>query len=601
MSGPQSISWFGRLFGRMLVILLCTSSLYFLSKIYLGLECWAVFFPIALIAWPIWEYLKEHHLFRRRVLLEGLSKESSKTRQFFWSGTFIKIIQVFFALFWAIALLAFSYSLSDYHWMVLLGAAFLFSLMIPIVEKLLSSQVQTSSLQQVARRWPLYWMNFIVVTVGLAFVDFYQGVPDSRGRTWFEVIEQAFVLIEPLSQCEYASWCTASASAFNNLSWHLQGLLSQYLSGTIAQYASWIVFLLKSSVIVLAMTRLFLGVSILYEKRSISKTALTRRNAFPRLFVFTLIILFVPYLYLTGKQLDANPKDLLEKVSVAHKCEDNNKNPQPITDQLEQDIADQSLAIKNSIDEQIDLRVNQLFSNLEPGVDEFLDWYFSVIGEYSILASLVIDDANEYLVGQLQEKLFEKIDIDQELLSFNESLMSQTLASLSAINEMGDVYIRTETCDLKAIDTEGLFSQNREIIRGSVAMLLGYKASAVIVTKIAAKNSFKVAAKIITKALTKLASKGGTAAAAGAAGVACGPLVWVCGPLLAISAWFAIDKIIVEVDESFNRETMRADMLEALEEQKLELANTLKQQYHHVVDSNVLQITQRILPSEEIQ
>ena len=601
MTSEAPISWFGQMLGRLIVILLCTVAWFFLSKLYLGLACWAVFFPVALLAWPIWEYQKESRLFRRRVMLAGVSKEESTARRFLWRGSLSKIIQVFVSLAWAIALLAFSYGLTSLHWQIIFLDAVIFALMIPVVEKLLSGQVNKEHLQTVARRWPLFWINIIVLTISLAAVDFFQGVPDTRGLGWVEVVRQAFVIIEPLSECDYSAWCTASASAVTDLSWHLQAWLSDHLSGSFSKTAAWAVFLLKSSVIVLIMTRLFLGVSILFERRSIGKTAMNRGNAFPRLFVFTLMILFVPYLYLTAKKIDTRPIDLIEKVAESNPCAQTTEKTQALTLKIEKQVADQSLAIKSQIDQQIDARIEQLFTGLEPGVDAFLDWYFSVLGEYSILASLVVDDAHEYLLQELQVRLFETVDVDKELAAFNQSLMDQTLTELSGLNERSDALLRMESCDIKSLDTAALFNENRELVRGSIAVLAGYKASSLILTKVATKSSFKVAGKILAKTLAKLASKSGSAAAAGAAGIACGPLVWVCSPVLAITAWLAVDKIIVEIDESFSREGMKEEMMEALAEQKETLSTTLKEHYHHFIDSNVIALTQRIKPVDDIQ
>ncbi len=57
-----------------------------------------------------------------------------------------------------------------------------------------------------------------------------------------------------------------------------------------------------------------------------------------------------------------------------------------------------------------------------------------------------------------------------------------------------------------------------------------------------------------------------------------GPVAALCGVAAGVIAWFAIDKVAIEIDEAVSRDAMRADLLAALEEEKAALKVTLLEQ-----------------------
>jgi hypothetical protein len=49
-----------------------------------------------------------------------------------------------------------------------------------------------------------------------------------------------------------------------------------------------------------------------------------------------------------------------------------------------------------------------LFAKVEQGVDAYLDWYFTVIGEYERLAALSVGNFGALMTEQLQRYLFDE-------------------------------------------------------------------------------------------------------------------------------------------------------------------------------------------------
>jgi hypothetical protein len=58
-------------------------------------------------------------------------------------------------------------------------------------------------------------------------------------------------------------------------------------------------------------------------------------------------------------------------------------------------------------DARIDRALDAFFSRAEQGVDAYLDWYFTVIGEYQRLAAVVAGDFGALMADQLNRHLFE--------------------------------------------------------------------------------------------------------------------------------------------------------------------------------------------------
>ena len=107
-----------------------------------------------------------------------------------------------------------------------------------------------------------------------------------------------------------------------------------------------------------------------------------------------------------------------------------------------------------------------------------------------------------------------------------------------------------------------------KVVSQKAGVKAGAKIGQAMVTKVASKGLLKSAvalwSKLLIKFGVKAAAKGGGALAAGAtSAVACsplGPVAFLCGAGAAVVTWFAVDKIVVEVDEYFNRDEFEADL-----------------------------------------
>jgi hypothetical protein len=128
---------------------------------------------------------------------------------------------------------------------------------------------------------------------------------------------------------------------------------------------------------------------------------------------------------------------------------------------------------------------------------------------------------------------------------------------------------------------------------------LAKKTAAAVVGKVAAKKSIQSGAALASKALAK---KGASAAllSAGVGTTACapaGPVAVLCGVTAGLVTWLAVDKSLVELDEVFHREEMRADILKVLAGQQAELAEQLRQKHYLRVDRMAAQVSDAVQKS----
>jgi len=105
------------------------------------------------------------------------------------------------------------------------------------------------------------------------------------------------------------------------------------------------------------------------------------------------------------------------------------------------------------------------------------------------------------------------------------------------------------------------FASKSAVGAGSGAGVLAARAGMRIGSRAVGRSS---SSRVLSATFARFSSRLGASAAAGTAGTLCGPFVVVCAPLLAAGTWLATDLAINEVDEAWNRERMRQDMLDVL-------------------------------------
>lgn len=251
-------------------------------------------------------------------------------------------------------------------------------------------------------------------------------------------------------------------------------------------------------------------------------------------------------------------------------------------DSHQQEISDLLSSSKDKMHSKVDAQIDNLFDPIENNVDKFLDWHYSLKGNYSEFALFVAKkiglSAEDAVANVLQEKLLGK-DYKQRLDAITKRL-SKTYASLLNQHEK----FVSETA-LKGVDTD--LSQNAKILDtlgdemarklkanftgtiGATAGVSGLAIAAKLTPKLVAKIGAKLGAKLGGKFLAKI----GTAVSSS----------WTCGPFApacAIGIWFGSDAAFNFIDEWLHRDGFKKEILNNINEVKENLKNRYKQQFN---------------------
>ncbi len=576
--------------------------------------CWGLFVFAALIAWPLWVYRNEVILFERRMVLEHLTRADSNVRRWLWAGTLTRVIQVVVSLALALLLLVLAARLGAEQWAVLALDVLVLSLLVEPVRRGLRSQIHDQRLGLIARRWPLLGLNLAFLTLAFLAVDFFlTGIPDTRTLPWNQVAEDAFRANGLDAVCAPAGWALGALAAAESLTRHAALLSIPGLPDRTLRIAAWGLVLIHAGALAYLFTRMQLGIIALVEQRA---TRVEPEGTFTRAFVYTILALAIPYLYASSRLADLDPDRLAAQarraVDWVDPCRLDPAAREALLASLGGELDRVRLAARESADQRVDGELVALFARLEPGVDAYLDWYFTVIGEYERLAALATGGFVELMGDQLEQHLFVDTGFAEQLERLDEGIRrdsARTLADAAGhLEQLAGERSAAAPCALYGLDLGALSAAtlaspalgdlNRDAVRAATAVgggaaagalaakMLAKQTGAAVAAKLAAKKGFQTAAGLAGKVAAK---KGGSILLSAAGGAALcspgGPAAAICGIVAGAAAWLAVDKAMIEIDEVRLREEMRAEILHALEEQKPALALALKTSQGAAIDA----------------
>ncbi len=255
-------------------------------------------------------------------------------------------------------------------------------------------------------------------------------------------------------------------------------------------------------------------------------------------------------------------------------------------------------ALKTELDAGFDL--------MKGNVDAYLDWYYSVFGEWGRIGHLLVGNAEEYLARRLEEKLAEgapfarldgalKAALDSDAAALNE--FRQIAEAIIARNRVEpgswrnvNVVTKAQLDDVLSLPMQRPVISFRErlgagLAAGGVAGAVGGVVSSKVVAKLTAKGTVKVAAKALMEVAGERGFSVGAAGAGAAAGAIAGsavPLVGTAagavigGAIAGLAASLGTDYLMLKLEERISRETQKAEILTAIEEKRLELHRALE-------------------------
>jgi len=290
-----------------------------------------------------------------------------------------------------------------------------------------------------------------------------------------------------------------------------------------------------------------------------------------------------------GEIFQSDYQKIVQYTTVVEEVEDTT-----IQKALEENATQASIAYNlqyniDELDKKIDKHINHAFGVVYAHVDTFLDFHYSVVGEYSELGAMATGEIENYIQKQLFPPQFQRrIARINPLIA--QEFTRHTQKHLGFINQT-----LTQNIDrgvnlalLQRIQSD--IQSNITTQQNKITAVVSVGVASTVAKVVASKIAIKAYSKAAIKSSSKLATKGVTTGAAAATGALCGPAVVICAPVLASVAWFGSDAIIVQADEYMHRNALKKEIIASIEHQK----EVLKRDYKRIYGRSLHKLSRQI-------
>lgn len=539
------------------------------------------------IAWFIYQYQSPWQLYRRRAWLSHYTQEGSSLRRLLWKQSFALLFLSVRSLVAAVVLIVFASALARPEWYVLLAGLPLFILMVISPPKILVRELSPTVISLARLRWAVVVTAIVTAFALLLLSLFWLEMPDYRGSQ-----------IRTLLNAEYETSSQTGGVLFGTL-FGLNAAMDAALWYVMQSAAAattelprglkifaWGGFLLvKMTTAALFWTAVAGMTASLWGINSRLKNAPPRLSGNGRL-AFALVVL----LTLATGLLIHNPgwlslmgqRSMMPFAGLESACVSPQKRAQ-LQAGSSQNLERQRTASLARIDARVNDQLAAIYRSAEQGVDEFLDWHYSIRGQYSQLgvwAASRLGEASyeDYIQSRMGSLVTEPMQT--QLAALDSELQSAFEFEVASLGRQHASYLDSlmdEDCLQLGVSMPALPVQLAKTTAGigSIAGLSSYAMTRFGI-RYAAQRGGQVAA---TRSASRFASRAATSGVSGSSGALCGPLVMVCAPVLAAGAWVGADWLINRADEAMHREALKQAIMAALEAERLALAEGLMTAY----------------------
>lgn len=550
---------------------------------------------LILLSCLAYQYLNQVRRMRRHALLNHLLHDSSSLRKVLWDSWLSKIGLGISSLLVALIALVLSARLQFMEWAVLFASIPSFFICYQLAYSLLRDQVSPAYHSAVSLRFA-FWANLILIALIMSLVQFFWlQVSDTRHLNLYEVALSSYQVANAEAVLPASGLLLGLNAAINDSIWHVM----QLASGELAfgwKLLIWLTFVLLNGIKLGAIWLILLGVvAFLQRKRS-----QTEGSAFSKTYALTLLALIV--LYLAATQMNFSflwHKDDQSWAQSSQPCTEQNslREQEAMATHASHHLNEQQVQLNAQVEKQIDELLESVFASAEEGVENFLDWNFSLRGQYLQLAYLGAGMASSvsveaFISARLDQYVGQQLEsgmlgMEHELSSFVSQQMAgfygQHQRLLAQLDANSDCFEATSV----AFALEDYMSKS----------LVGMGGAAGVAGALAVRSSGRVGSQALGRVISRrMAARaavhsgvraGSRVAAAGGgatASVVCGPAAPACALGFGAVTWLGIDLTVNAVDEALNRARMKAELMELLEEQKEVLEQEIRAQYQDYVE-----------------
>lgn len=563
--------------------------------------------PVSLlVAWLIYSFFAPVALMNRRAFLSQITNKRSRMRRVLWNSSFAHIrVALYSVLAAAVSLMAVS-EFRSIHWVILFFSLPVLLLFIGALRDRMAGELNNNYEYWIVIRSSIALLLALLAIIVALYSFFLEEVPYYTNQSMIDAVSESFRSVRDGAATSEIGWLLGVNEAANTAVWYLMQTASQSADGGAFKILLWIAFLFLGALKIGSVLLVLGGALVLVDSFLRSGKRPLGETVFARSFSITIISLFAVYLLLTQFNIGRFLGELGDQVARGgglqiEPCEDRH-----VLDerqfQAEADIALRQYEKESHTRmlDKIDQVVEQKFSDAEAGVDEFLDWNFSLKGQYEQLLYMAAGSVDNGLSDYVAKKInsyvmpasLEQSDPDDQL---NVAFQAE-VERLEKLN--GNVMVKlAESMDCLTLPQSAFVDP--DLISKSMVGAGAGSGAAAGTGVIAARGGIRIGSSAVGKAgvsrviaslMAKFTAKLATSSVAVSGGVLCGPAALVCGPVLAVGAWLGTDLAINSADEALNRQAMKDDILMAISESKEEL----KEAYAEIYQGALAEVVDRM-------
>ena len=240
-------------------------------------------------------------------------------------------------------------------------------------------------------------------------------------------------------------------------------------------------------------------------------------------------------------------------------------------------------------------QIDRAFDRMELNVDGYLDWYYSLVGEYTRIGKMLMGELEDYMYKKLQEHLqrgdtFQDVQkaISDAIASHEDAkrkyeLVVKTIMEQNRVQAKGNYSISEKISSYDFFNTtkhQDFINLNTRLLSsaggGAVAGIVTAVAVNKVLGKILGKGVIKLASKALAKVVaTKVAGTAGGAGAGATVGAVIGSVIPGAGTAIGAAiggvvgglvAGLTVDKMLLMLEEALSREQFKSEIMASIQE-----------------------------------
>ncbi|MCH8502043.1 MAG: hypothetical protein LAT77_09055 [Aliidiomarina sp.] len=557
---------------------------------------WLLF--LLAVTLTIFFYLDAVRMLRRQAFLAFVYASAGRIRRWLWDSVFLRVVYVILALLTGVLVLLLAAHLHWLEWWVLSAGIGTLMLIRGVVHRGFASETHVQFHDLVVLRISA-WLNLVLMVVALAVVQlFWLEVPDARHLQLSEVISQSWQLytIEQAPVPVFA-WLLAVTGVVQDVQWYFLQQASDVQLPVGLKLTAWFAILVMNATKLGVLQLVVLGILSFVLQARLGGLDATSKRLLRRSVWGTMLVLVVLYFVLSrlpeqvaSDALETNEEHaaLFDPCAGAGGRQVREDELAHVEMTLERELSASQQLAEQRLRQQVEAQVGLAFAQAEIGVDAFLDWNFSLVGQYAQLAyflgsTVTRTDFSEFMATQMTN--FVAQPLQPALEQAHERLSHGLLDDLSARSQYYQRLLSSLSTQTQCLQLpDSALNVSVPFERSWVGLGAG---SALLARVATAVGSRAVARGGMRRAITALFTRGAARAgalSAGGAGAICGPWAVVCTPAIMISAWLGTDYAITRGDERLNRDAMKAELMAALAAEEEATVAAMMMVYQTVLD-----------------